>query len=1168
MPNNYEGYQTTDTDWIDGVLQDSNTVKNIKGFLDGVNDRVIACTDTGVCTIYRGIMHSPALLIKTGWLDQANVNSVAWDDTYLYVAHGTDNTNGDIGRIALATLFDKFDPTAITQANPGQVTVTGHGLANGDEAHFQEIGGMTELNGQTGTVTVVDADNFTIGIDTSGFTAFTSGGTISYRDADAYTPNFGSANGMFHDSGTYMTADIASAQVDSTWYIMYPYNTPGGNWASGMCIDLGLFKPSSSDFFRSWYLGGVGTDKVCINESGWAFGARGGCVWGVDTTQITASDWDPDAAWGNFDDDFVDGTVATLAGALTLGSVTATESAGKLNLSLTASGDPDSIAVFGGHWAGDFTYELTGLGGTNPSIVSSGDLVNRTVDFKNINGDRLLLETYFFWDVTSARVEWEIRKTVKVAGSTVQTATVNMGAAPSAASADSYKIKITRSGQNVSFHYDTTGGWTEIGSSYASFPADIPLLESRNIALWSLNGSSVTWSLSEMINSNPETSYSSFGNLIDITGIDADRSPLTSTNYFGVSYDGDGAYLVMVSTSAPEDSTVYSYGTSGKDYNILTSDNCSCIALDQTAAQINIWVGTFAYGIDYINVPFGTAANINSTTGKTIDDQITSIFAIDSCVYGTGSGAVTQGAGYLNDVVSVAPEDVEVAANCWKDGNGYVHVELSWLLPEDSDWNHSRVYHRVNGGAWNYFASNETWVTSGNFYEFSGGINLLAMVDKELQDAKHEYKITQIDDGGYESGGTVVTCYIDEPVVSVSIAGGSSYTDVPGIQLSITGDSGDDSGNESGQVDKLRIKQQGSVESLILVPLGNPPWLVPFHLEGTAGGKTVQVWGYDQAGQEGSLDEVIITYDPAESTQTTYDSKNNIMIAHKIKSDDASLSAGSEYSDYLVDNLKDRRLAKVWRGNPVWGEHPVSSLEAYYNINIAFSQAEKIDAFFLTNHNLGSNYVHDGNIWLCASDSSASTSWTPQQWVLNADYTVELENILGKQTIVHRPERSYRYWSVVIYVYATYNLFQPFIGRVGLIRSEDIWQPGSNMDLDYQREIADQSTILESDELAYESVERGRRNAYRIKFSNLSDADYRTAKSIFEYLGRTSDLFVMIRPDEFQTGTTAPQSGVDWAFDPLYCQISKNLVLHGKTAGKASFELALREIVGNNSMVK
>ena len=66
----------------------------------------------------------------------------------------------------------------ITQAAQAQVEAVGHGYSAGDEIHFDSVGGMTEINDQVGTIqNVVDADHFTVDIDTSGYSAYTSGGT-------------------------------------------------------------------------------------------------------------------------------------------------------------------------------------------------------------------------------------------------------------------------------------------------------------------------------------------------------------------------------------------------------------------------------------------------------------------------------------------------------------------------------------------------------------------------------------------------------------------------------------------------------------------------------------------------------------------------------------------------------------------------------------------------------------------------------------------------------------------------------------------------------------------------------------------------------------------------------------------------------------------------------
>lgn len=78
-----------------------------------------------------------------------------------------------------------WDIGAITQANPGVVTVTSTaGLANGNEIEIRNVSGMTEVNnerylvaGLTGTtfnLTDLDGNN----VDTSGFTAYTTGGEV------------------------------------------------------------------------------------------------------------------------------------------------------------------------------------------------------------------------------------------------------------------------------------------------------------------------------------------------------------------------------------------------------------------------------------------------------------------------------------------------------------------------------------------------------------------------------------------------------------------------------------------------------------------------------------------------------------------------------------------------------------------------------------------------------------------------------------------------------------------------------------------------------------------------------------------------------------------------------------------------------------------------------
>lgn len=69
--------------------------------------------------------------------------------------------------------------TGISEANPGIVTAAAHGFSTGDQVYLSGISGMTQLNNQRVTITVLTANSFSIGIDTRPYDPWTSGGTAS-----------------------------------------------------------------------------------------------------------------------------------------------------------------------------------------------------------------------------------------------------------------------------------------------------------------------------------------------------------------------------------------------------------------------------------------------------------------------------------------------------------------------------------------------------------------------------------------------------------------------------------------------------------------------------------------------------------------------------------------------------------------------------------------------------------------------------------------------------------------------------------------------------------------------------------------------------------------------------------------------------------------------------
>lgn len=100
---------------------------------------------------------------------------------------------GDPYQVAYAIFISLFDVsslvgstiavTDISQDNPGVVTTDlNHGYTTGDDVTLDDVVGMTEVNGNTYTATVIDEKSFSIGVDTTGFGAYVSGGVCTPND--------------------------------------------------------------------------------------------------------------------------------------------------------------------------------------------------------------------------------------------------------------------------------------------------------------------------------------------------------------------------------------------------------------------------------------------------------------------------------------------------------------------------------------------------------------------------------------------------------------------------------------------------------------------------------------------------------------------------------------------------------------------------------------------------------------------------------------------------------------------------------------------------------------------------------------------------------------------------------------------------------------------------
>lgn len=117
-------------------------------------------------------------------------------------------------------------PTAITQANPGVVTINAHGLVNGDPVYATGVGGMVELNNREFTVAGATANTFQLsGINTTAYGAFTAGGSIRkivelttpYLTADLFGIDYAqSADTMLLTHGMYQPIDVTRS-ADDVW---------------------------------------------------------------------------------------------------------------------------------------------------------------------------------------------------------------------------------------------------------------------------------------------------------------------------------------------------------------------------------------------------------------------------------------------------------------------------------------------------------------------------------------------------------------------------------------------------------------------------------------------------------------------------------------------------------------------------------------------------------------------------------------------------------------------------------------------------------------------------------------------------------------------------------------------------------------------------------------
>ena len=110
-------------------------------------------------------------------------------------------------KIEIALTFDAaISPTAVSKANPGVATLTGHAVDTGDVGYWSVSAGMVELDEQAVYCTDTDANTFTMnGLDTSSYSTYS---TSSLTLAATW--------GTLSESSGYTLGGGAAAQADDT----------------------------------------------------------------------------------------------------------------------------------------------------------------------------------------------------------------------------------------------------------------------------------------------------------------------------------------------------------------------------------------------------------------------------------------------------------------------------------------------------------------------------------------------------------------------------------------------------------------------------------------------------------------------------------------------------------------------------------------------------------------------------------------------------------------------------------------------------------------------------------------------------------------------------------------------------------------------------------------
>lgn len=136
--------------------------------------------------------------------------------------------------------------TGITQANPAVVTAVGHTFSTGNTVDIAGVFGMTEVNGRSFKITVLNANTFELNDENStGYTAYTSGGTAT-RTGGITT--IGSGFSDFEKTYTYVITAVDDDGIESLASSSVTITTTSLSTTGGVRLDWDAV--SGANYYR------------------------------------------------------------------------------------------------------------------------------------------------------------------------------------------------------------------------------------------------------------------------------------------------------------------------------------------------------------------------------------------------------------------------------------------------------------------------------------------------------------------------------------------------------------------------------------------------------------------------------------------------------------------------------------------------------------------------------------------------------------------------------------------------------------------------------------------------------------------------------------------------------------------------------------------------------